>query len=163
MTLCEALSQARVSGSNIYLCGNGGSAANAMHIANDLSYVDGSTGLKSEALTSNISVVTCLANDVSYDDIFSAQLKVKANPGDILIALSGSGNSRNVVNALDVGNQLGMQTFAILGYSGGESKSSAKYPIHFQINDMQISEDLQLVVGHICMKYLSNKAQAEKA
>src|SRR5262249_2820552 len=96
----------------------------------------------------------CLANDVGYDQIFAEQLKVKANAGDILIALSGSGNSENVVRALEVGNKKGMRTFAILGFSGGRCKTIAQHPIHFAIDDMQVAEDLQLVVGHICMQWL---------
>jgi hypothetical protein len=79
---------------------------------------------------------------------------VKGNHDDILIVLSGSGNSLNVVKALEMGNSLGMKTFAILGFTGGMCKAIAKYPIHFEIDDMQISEDLQLIVGHMCMQWL---------
>ncbi len=87
---------------NIYLCGNGGSASNAVHIANDLIYgasAKNGVGIKAEALTANPAVLTCLANDIGYEDIFSEQLKVKAGMGDLLIVLSGSGNSENVVRA----------------------------------------------------------------
>jgi D-sedoheptulose 7-phosphate isomerase len=111
-------------------------------------------GLRVEALSANPAVLTALANDIGYDQIFAEQIKVKANPGDILIALSGSGNSPNVVNALVLGNAKGMKTFAILGFSGGHCKALAQHSIHFAIDDMQISEDLQLVVGHICMQWL---------
>ncbi|MBI4366110.1 MAG: SIS domain-containing protein [Deltaproteobacteria bacterium] len=156
-TLGEALREAWRSGHSIFLCGNGGSAANAIHIANDLLYGAGirnGGGLKVEALSANPAVITSLANDTGYDQIYAEQLKVKANPGDILIVLSGSGNSPNVVKALEIGNAKGMKTFAVLGYSGGRCKETAQHPIHFEINDMQISEDLQLVVGHICMQWL---------
>lgn len=145
---------------NLFLCGNGGSGANAIHLANDFLFGAGrknKKGLRVEALTSNSAVITCLANDTGYDNIFSEQLKVKGQKGDILIALSGSGNSKNILNALKVANKMKIKTFAILGYSGGKAKKLAKYPIHFQINNMQISEDLQLIVGHICMKYLCTK------
>ncbi len=116
-------------------------------------------GLKVEALTANSSVLTCLANDEGYETIFSQQLKVKARQDDLLIVLSGSGNSQNVVRALEVGNNIGMKTFAILGYTGGKCKQLAQYPIHFEIDDMQISEDLQLIVGHICMQWLVEKGK----
>src|SRR6266516_4064711 len=109
-------------GGAVYLCGNGGSAANAMHIANDLLFGAGITnggGLRVEALSANPAVVTTLANDLGYDAIYAAQIEVKANPGDLLVALSGSGNSPNIVKALEAGNAKGMKTFAILGYSGG--------------------------------------------
>ena len=71
-----------------------------------------------------------------------------------MIVLSGSGNSPNVVKALEVGNAMGMKTFAILAYSGGRCKKLAQHPIHFAIDDMQIAEDLQGIVGHMCMQWL---------
>lgn len=152
-----ALREAWRQGRTIYLCGNGGSAANAVHIANDMLYgagVSNGRGLRVEALSANTAVMTSLANDVGYEEIFAEQLRVKADPGDVLVVLSGSGNSPNVVKALEVGEELGMKTFAVLGYSGGRCKDLAQHPIHFAIDDMQISEDLQLVVGHICMQWL---------
>jgi len=155
--LGEALRDAWRFGHTVYLCGNGGSAGNAIHLANDFLCGVGlrnGAGLRVEALSANPAVLTCLANDVGYDQIFSEQLKVKANAGDVLIVLSGSGNSENVVRALEVGNTKGMQTFAILGFSGGRCKTIARHPIHFAIDDMQVAEDLQLIVGHICMQWL---------
>jgi len=149
----------------IFICGNGGSAGNAIHLANDFNYGIDKTkgvGLRIEALPANSSVITCIANDEGYDQIFSQQLKVKADRNDVLIVLSGSGNSPNILRALEVGNKIGMKTFAILGYSGGKCKDIAQYPIHFEINDMQISEDLQLIVGHILMQWLSTKAKEIK-
>jgi len=129
-----------------------------MHLANDFIYgagISNGGGLRVEALSANPAVLTCLANDLGYEDIFAEQLKVKANPNDILLVLSGSGNSANLVKALNVANSKGMKTFAILGYSGGRCKTLAHHSIHFAIDDMQIAEDLQLVVGHICMQWLS--------
>ncbi len=143
---------------NIYFCGNGGSAGNAIHIANDFLYgagVKNKCGLRVEALTANPSVLTCLANDIGYENIFSEQLKVKANPDDILVILSGSGNSKNVINALETGNKMQLKTFAILGFDGGKCLSIAKNTVHFKINDMQISEDLQLITMHMIMQKLS--------
>ncbi len=156
--LGEALREAWKLRRTIYLCGNGGSAGNAIHIANDFLFGAGVNnnggGLRVEALSANPAVLTSLANDIGYDKIFAEQIKVKANPGDVLIVLSGSGNSPNVVKALEIGNAKGMKTFAILGYSGGLCKNIAQHPIHFEIDDMQIAEDLQLIVGHICMQWL---------
>jgi len=155
--LAEALLLAWREGRHIYICGNGGSAGNAIHIANDFIYgagVKNGRGLRVEALSSNPSVLTCLANDLGYENIFSEQIRVKGNPDDILLALSGSGNSSNIVNAVETGNAIGMKTFAILGFSGGRCKELAQFPIHFEIDDMQIAEDLQTIVGHICMKWL---------
>jgi D-sedoheptulose 7-phosphate isomerase len=155
--LAEALREAWKLGHTVYLCGNGGSAANAIHLANDFLYgagVSNGIGLRVEALSANPAVLTSLANDIGYEDIFAEQLRVKANPGDILIALSGSGNSANVVKALEMGNTKAKKTFAILGYAGGRCKEIARHAIHFEIDDMQISEDLQLIVGHIRMQWL---------
>jgi D-sedoheptulose 7-phosphate isomerase len=151
------LRRAWAEGRTVYLCGNGGSAGNAIHLANDLLYGAGvahGVGIKVEALSANPAVLTCLANDLGYENIYSEQLRVKAVAGDVLIVLSGSGNSPNVVKALEVGAAKGMATFAILGFTGGRCKALAQHPIHFAIDDMQIAEDLQLVVGHICMQWL---------
>ena len=155
--LGEALRRAWRDGRTIYLCGNGGSAGNANHLANDFLYGAGVTnggGLKVESLSANPSVLTCLANDLGYENVYAEQLRVKAGPGDVLIVLSGSGNSPNVVKALEMGAAKGMATFAILGFTGGRCKALAQHPIHFPVDDMQISEDLQMVIGHLCMQWL---------
>ncbi|MCQ8127896.1 SIS domain-containing protein [Methylomonas rivi] len=158
--LASALLEAWVSGRCIYLCGNGGSAGNAIHLANDFIYgagLNNEGGLRAEALSANAAVLTCLGNDLGYDSIYAEQIRIKGNPDDILIVLSGSGNSANVVKALEVANQKGMKTFAILGFSGGRCKEIAQFPIHFEVDDMQIAEDLQLIVGHICMQWLCDQ------
>jgi D-sedoheptulose 7-phosphate isomerase len=155
--LATALREAWQAGRHVYICGNGGSAANAIHLANDLFYGAGVTsggGLKVEALSANAAVLTCLANDTGYDNIFAEQLKAKAEAGDLLLVLSGSGNSPNVVKALETGARLGMVTFAVLGFAGGRCKALAQHAIHFPVDDMQVAEDLQLIVGHICMQWL---------
>ena len=141
----------------VFIFGNGGSAGNAMHLANDLLYGVAKrfgSGIRVTALPANSSVVTCLANDQGYDAIFSHQLAVLARPGDLALALSGSGNSRNVVNALKHAKTAGLQSFAILGYSGGECLSIADHAIHIPVNDMQLSEDAQIVIGHLLMQWL---------
>ena len=117
-----------------------------------------------ESLSANPAVLTCLANDLGYENVYAEQLRVKAEPGDVLIVLSGSGESPNVVKALEVGGAKGMTTFAILGFSGGRCRSLAQHPIHFPVHDMQIAEDLQMTVGHICMQWLNaNPARASAA
>lgn len=161
--LANELRKAWIDARNVYICGNGGSAANAIHIANDLHYGIGACGpgkklpgLRIEALPANAGVITCLANDTGYENIYAHQLEVKAQKDDILIALSGSGNSLNITKALFTANGIGMQTFAILAFTGGKSKEIAKTVIHFEINDMQIAEDTQLMVGHLCMQWLNS-------
>lgn len=166
--LAEELRQAWIDGRHVYICGNGGSAANAMHMANDLHYGIGACGegpnlpgLRVEALPANAGIITCLANDTSFANIYSHQLRVKARHGDVLIVLSGSGNSANVVQALETAAEIQMKTFAILAYSGGRCRELAEVPIHFEIDDMQVAEDTQLVVGHLCMQWLNNNKPVE--
>ena len=144
----------------VFICGNGGSAANAIHLAND--FLNGiskqkGVGLRVHALTADVSVMTGLANDEGYENIFSLQLAVQAQKDDLLIVLSGSGNSPNILSALENAKELGMRSFAILGFSGGKAKEIADVSIHFPVNDMQISEDLQLIVGHMLMQELHNQ------
>lgn len=156
-TLAKALLEAWRAGRSVYLCGNGGSAGNAIHLVNDLIYgaVQGrGPGIRAHALPANAAVVTCLANDTDYAEVFALQLQTFAQPGDILLALSGSGNSPNILRAIEAGRALGMKTFAVLGYSGGKARGLVDVPIHFPVDDMQISEDLQLVVGHMVMQWL---------
>ncbi|MBT3667098.1 MAG: SIS domain-containing protein [Opitutae bacterium] len=144
-------------GRRVFFCGNGGSAGNAIHLVNDFLYgVAKRTGggMKVLALSANPAVITCLANDVGYESIFSEQLAVHGEKGDLLIVLSGSGNSPNIVKVLEQSKTMGIKSFAILGYSGGRSKSLADEAIHFSIDDMQISEDMQLIVGHMIMQWL---------
>jgi D-sedoheptulose 7-phosphate isomerase len=144
-------------GKRIYLCGNGGSAGNAIHLANDFIFGAGKSrgvGLRAEALPANQSVVTCLANDIGYEKIFAEQLRVKGEEGDILIVLSGSGNSPNILHALEVGRKLGMSSHAILGFDGGKARTMADNVLHVNINDMQIAEDAQVIIGHLMMQWL---------
>ncbi len=146
----------------VFICGNGGSAANACHLANDFIYgidLPNGYGLMVEALPANTAILSCLANDTGYDNVFAQQLKVKATKGDVLIVLSGSGNSANVVNAIETANSMGMQSAAIVGFQGGRCKDIAHLPIHFEIDDMQISEDTQVMVGHMLMQWLAKRKQ----
>jgi D-sedoheptulose 7-phosphate isomerase len=102
-----------------------------------------------------VSVLTCLANDIGYDNVFAAQLATEAEPGDVLIVLSGSGNSPNVVKALEQAKASKMKSFALLGYSGGACKDLADVVLHFPIDDTQVVEDMQLIVGHMLLQALS--------
>jgi D-sedoheptulose 7-phosphate isomerase len=144
-------------GRSLFICGNGGSAGNAIHLANDYLYgiaKDTGLGIRVQALSANASVLTCLANDVGYDSVFSSQLAVQGRTGDVLLVFSGSGNSPNVVRAIEQAKVMGIKSYAVLGFRGGTCKKIADVPIHFAIEDMQISEDLQLVVGHMIMQWL---------
>ena len=155
--LAQAMRAAWRDGGRVFLCGNGGSAANANHLANDFTCgiePSKSAGIRAISLSANVGVMTALANDISYDHIYASQLRLQAQAGDVLVALSGSGNSPNVVMALEAGRELGLRTFALLGYSGGKCKTLADKAIHLPLDDMQIAEDMQLIIGHMVMQYL---------
>lgn len=144
-------------GRQVFLAGNGGSAGNANHLANDflypLSKMPGS-GLRVHSLSANPAVMSCLANDEGYDQVFALQLGVLARKGDALVVFSGSGNSPNILKALEFAKTIGMTSYAVLGFSGGKARAIADVPIHFPIDDMQIAEDAQLIVGHMVMQWL---------
>ncbi len=151
--------------SHVYICGNGGSAGNANHLANDFIYgiakMTGA-GLRISSLSTNTSVITCLANDIGYEKIYSEQLAVLGQKNDLLITLSGSGNSPNIINVLQQAKEMEIKSYAILGYDGGACKEIADVAIHFPVNDMQMAEDLQLISGHMMMQWLyNNKDQTQ--
>ena len=142
----------------LFLCGNGGSSANALHIANDFTaamFKGTRNAIRANALPANVGVLTCIGNDLSYEKIFSQQLRVLAEPGDMLIVLSGSGNSPNILAVLEEARALGVQSVAILGFDGGKALTMADHVVHFALDDMQIVEDLQIVVGHMIMRQIS--------
>jgi len=155
--LAEALMECWSEGRQFFICGNGGSAANANHLANDLLYgiakSDG-PGLRVSALSANVSVLTCLANDEGYDSVYALQLAVQAREGDVLLTLSGSGNSPNILRVLEEAQSMGVTSFAILGFDGGAAKRLADHAVHVPVDDMQIAEDTQLIIGHMVMQWL---------
>ena len=148
----------------IYICGNGGSSANAQHIANDYIYGIGASaegndtpGIDIQALTSNSNIITCLANDTGYENIFSTQLEVKGKEEDLLIVLSGSGNSQNIINALKKAKKKKIKSIAILGFNGGKCKELADITLHIHSDDMEVCEDVQMIIFNICKKLLNSK------
>ncbi|KVN06951.1 SIS domain-containing protein [Burkholderia diffusa] len=154
--LARALYACWGGGNQVFLCGNGGSAGNALHLANDYLYgmAPHGVGLRVHALPANAAILTCLANDVGYDAVFATQLQTYAQPGDWVGVLSGSGNSPNVVAALETARALRLNTFALLGFAGGRCQALADIVVHFAIDDMQVAEDMQLIVGHMLMRWL---------
>ena len=144
-------------GRQVFLAGNGGSGGNANHLANDFLYPLSKThgsGLRVHSLCANPAALTCLANDEGYEEIFAMQLAVLAREDDVLIVLSGSGNSPNILRALEEAKTIGMTSYAMLGFSGGKALALADVPIHFRVDDMQIAEDAQMIVGHMLLQWL---------
>lgn len=158
--LAEALFTAWTNKKQVFLAGNGGSAANCNHIANDFIYSISKIigkGMRIRSLPESPAIMSCLANDEGYEKIFSSQLPVFADPGDILWVMSGSGNSANIIKVLEVARELGVTSFAVLGFDGGQAAKLADHVIHFQTNDMQIAEDLQMVVSNMIVQYLYSR------
>jgi D-sedoheptulose 7-phosphate isomerase len=155
--LADELLDCAGTGRQLFLAGNGGSAGNAVHLANDFLYAWSKRqgfGIRVHALPANAAVISCLANDEGYDEIFAAQLAVHARKNDVLVAFSGSGNSGNILRALEQARIMGVKSFAVLGFDGGKAKSMCDVPIHFAVDDMQIAEDLQLILGHMIVQHL---------
>jgi len=138
-------------GNKVLFCGNGGSAADAQHLAAEFSgrfYTD-RDALPSEALHCNTSYLTAVANDYSYDVIYSRIVKGTGKPGDVLIGLSTSGNSKNIINAMEVARQLGMITICFTGATGGKLKDMCDFLINVPSTDTPRIQESHIMVGHI--------------
>lgn len=136
----------------VYTFGNGGSASLASHFACDLgkgtAYCNGGKRFRALALTDNLPTLTAWANDSGYEDIFSEQLRNFVHPQDVAFAISGSGNSKNVLNALEVAREAGATTLGISGFEGGRMKSLCDICVVVPSNNMQIIEDMHLAMAH---------------
>src|SRR5579863_10783367 len=158
----EILAQARADGRRIFVCGNGGSASTASHFATDM--VKGASyGRTSRfrilALTDSVPTITAYSNDVSYECVFVEQLKNFAEPGDVVIAISSSGNSPNVLRAVEYGNSLGCRTIAITGRDGGQLGPLAELNIQVSNPHMGRIEDGHMIVTHmICYYFMDEEA-----
>lgn len=154
----NVLEDARLNGKRIFICGNGGSASTASHFECDfnkgVSY-EQQVKYDFECLSDNVPMMMAIANDISYDDIFVVPLRNKLKSGDVVIGISGSGNSENVVKAITYANEIGAETIVLVGYDGGKLKNIAKYSIHVNVNNMQIVEDVHLVLNHMMMFILA--------
>ncbi len=138
-------------GGKVLFCGNGGSAADAQHLAAELSgkfFLDRNP-LFAEALHVNTSYLTAVANDYSYDDVFARLIKAKGIKGDILIGISTSGNSQNVLKAIEVANELKIITIGFTGETGGKMKNICKYLINIPSNNTARIQEAHITIGHI--------------
>ena len=143
----------------IFIFGNGGSAATASHICGD--FVKGiSHGsrkkLKVICLNDNVPALMAIANDLSYDDIFIEQIKNFLKKEDLVIGISGSGNSRNVVRCIEYANRIGAKTVAFCGFSGGRIKKISSLAVHADVYNMEVAEDIHLIIAH-CVKSIIAK------
>ena len=146
-------------GKKIITLGNGGSAHTASHFITDWNkMVNLATGkiFNGICLCDNVGLVTAYANDINYDQVYEGQLKTMLTKDDLVIAISGSGNSKNVLNAINYANDKGADSLGLVGYDGGELIKIAKKNVHIPSFDMQLCEDVHLIFGHMTMKYLCN-------
>ena len=149
--VAKEITKALKTNKKVLLCGNGGSAADAQHIAAELSgkfYLDREP-LFAEALHTNTSFLTAVANDYSYEEVFARAVKAKGEKGDILIAISTSGNSRNVIEAIKTANKLGIITIGLTGKTGGEMKDICQYLIKVPSEDTPRIQESHILIGHI--------------
>jgi len=160
----DILMKCRDNKGTMYIFGNGGSAANASHIAGD--FLKGiSFGMekrfKTHCLNDNIAGTTAITNDLSYDEIFIEQLKTYLSPGDVVIGISGSGNSENVIKAVKWARDSGATTIALVGFKGGRLHQIAEYVIHAPVDDMEITEDIHTVVFHAIKQELNRRIKGD--
>jgi len=140
----------------LMVIGNGGSGANSSHVCEDLGKgtvitPEQDKRLRVLSLTDNTSYILAWANDTSYERVFVEQLRNLGEPGDLLIAISGSGNSPNVLRAVEWANEHDIETFGITGYSGGQLRAIAQRCLHVDLNDMGVVETLHMVAFHYCV------------
>jgi D-sedoheptulose 7-phosphate isomerase len=151
--LLDALEENRT----VFTMGNGGSAATASHYAADfnkgLSYGK-ARRFRFMCLSDNVPTLTAYANDFAYEEVFVEQLRNFLQPADLVIAISGSGNSRNILKAIEYANGRGAVTVGLTGYDGGELKRIAHHGVHIPIDDMQVTEDLHMVLDHLAYAVL---------
>lgn len=153
----NAMVQAYHRGSTVFICGNGGSAGTAGHMVNDLakgSVVEGKKRLRVIGLADNMSLLTAYANDCGYESIFVEQMKSLWKKGDVLIAITCSGNSPNVVKAAEYAKANGGEVIGLIGFSGGKVKEFCQHPIHFKSFNYGAVEDAQLMFSHLSSQYL---------
>lgn len=148
------IAQALEDEKTIYIFGNGGSAATASHFQNDFNKgVSEHTAKKFRfcCLNDNVPTLMAIANDIGYDSVFRFQLEGRLRPGDLVVAISGSGNSANVLRAVEYAQERGNQVIGLTGFSGGKLRELADCSLHAPINSMQITEDIHMIFDHLMM------------
>jgi D-sedoheptulose 7-phosphate isomerase len=154
----QTLLDARERGATVFFIGNGGSAATASHFANDLSIGTGAQQkpFRAISLTDNVPIITAISNDFGYEEVFIRQLQVLAKPGDVLVGISASGNSPNVVKAFEYARSASVRTVAITAFDGGRAKLIADQCIHVPTGPKEYgpAEDAHMVLDHLVGAYL---------
>ena len=158
------LDETRQKKGRIYICGNGGSAATASHFQNDFNkgvseYID--VPFRLHCLNDNVATLMAIANDIGYEEVFRFQLRNNLEENDMLVAISGSGNSHNVIRAVEYAKEHGCKIIGLTGFSGGKLKELSDISLHAPVNSMQVTEDIHMIFDHLMMsifyKYLCGK------
>ena len=155
------LARSLSSGGTLFWCGNGGSAADSQHLAAELigRFKKNRRALRSVALTTDTSVLTCVANDYSYDDVFARQVEALGRPGDVLVGISTSGNSENVLRAIRTAKEMGMATIAFLGKDGGAAKGMADQALVIPSGSTARIQEAHILIGHILCDLIEQELQ----
>ena len=158
------LDETRQKKGRIYICGNGGSAATASHFQNDFNkgvseYID--VPFRFHCLNDNVATLMAIANDIGYEEVFRFQLRNNLEENDVLVAISGSGNSHNVIRTVEYAKEHGCKIIGLTGFSGGKLKELSDISLHAPVNSMQVTEDIHMIFDHLMMsifyKYLCGK------
>jgi D-sedoheptulose 7-phosphate isomerase len=161
----ERLLQAYRDGKQLLVLGNGGSAATASHLVNDFQkciYLAGNRTFRALALTDSVPLITAWANDTAYENVFAEQVRTWAQPGDLVLAISGSGNSPNVLQAVRVARECGAFTIGLTGFRGGRLKDLADDCLIVPCDNMQRIEDIHMVVGHLLFWRMMGRIEEER-
>ncbi|WP_195282616.1 SIS domain-containing protein [Harryflintia acetispora] len=150
----QLLDEAFENESTIYIFGNGGSSATASHFQNDFNKgISEHTKKKFRfiCLNDNVPTVMAIANDIGFEEVFRFQLMGKLKKTDLVVAISGSGNSKNVLNAVEYAKEIGCRVIGITGYDGGKLRVMSDFSLHAPVNSMQITEDIHMIYDHLIM------------
>ena len=148
------LEETRLNGKTVYVFGNGGSSATASHYQNDFNkgiseHIEQKYNF--QCLNDNVATLMAIANDIGFEEVFRFQLKGHLKPGDVIFAISGSGNSKNVLNAVKYAKEQGNKVIGVTGYDGGELDRISDYHLRADVNSMQITEDVHMIFDHLIM------------
>jgi len=163
--LADRLHAARMAGQTVFLIGNGGSAATASHFACDLAKgasVEGVPRLRAVSLTDNLPLFSAIGNDLDYENVFQEQLAALARPDDVLIAITASGNSLNILRAVEWAHRRGLFTVGLVGFEGGALRGMVDLDVTLTSTNYGIVEDLHLVLGHLTSQYLRQRVLPQK-
>ena len=163
-TACVLVSEAIVDGKKLLIFGNGGSAADAQHIAAELTgrYKSERRGLPAIALTTDTSALTAIGNDYGYKEVFKRQVEALANKGDVVIGISTSGNSKNVIKALKKAKKIGCKTIGFSGRDGGKMNEVCDINIVVPSNDTPRIQEMHILMGHIICQAVDNEWEIKK-